>query len=191
MRKKTNRGLPIARLLMVVSSLAPLFVLWAIRGASPVPDCYWIGGCLALAVLPTMALIGRWLVAIRRNDHRILIVTAARDHSDHLLIYLFTMLLPLYAANLTSTRELISVATAFVFIVFLFWHMNLHYMNLGFAILGFRVYTIDLKGADGGEGRFHVILLSKRMNSPQAGALIHGLRISDTVYVEKASAHAP
>jgi len=42
-----NRGLPVARLLMVVSSLAPLFLLWAIRGAPPVPDCYWIGGCLA------------------------------------------------------------------------------------------------------------------------------------------------
>jgi len=35
-------GLPIARLLMVIGSLAPLFVLWAIRGAPEFPDCYWV-----------------------------------------------------------------------------------------------------------------------------------------------------
>lgn len=189
MAERVNRGLPVARLLMVVSSLAPLFLLWAIRGAPPVPDCYWIGGCLAFAVLPTAALIGRWRIAVRRNDRRAVVVVTARDQSDHLLIYLFTMLLPLYTANLANARELFAVAAAFVFIVFLFWHMNLHYMNLGFAVLGYRVYTVNMAGADGAQG-LPVILLSKRINPPDGGTQIDGLRLSDTVYVERDSAHA-
>jgi hypothetical protein len=186
---RVNRGLPVARLLMVVSSLAPLFLLWAIRGASPVPDEYWISGCLAAAIIPTLVLIKRWRIAWRGNDHRVIVVAAARDQSDHLLVYLFAMLLPLYTVNLTSARELFAVAAAFVFIVLLFWHMNLHYMNLGFAMLGFRVYTVEITRPDG-TSRHSIVLLSKRIIPPLAGMEIEGLRLSDTVLVEKDSTDA-
>src|ERR1700724_531124 len=122
-----NRGLPIARLLMVIGSLAPLFFLWAIRGGPPISDWCWIGACLTLAVIPNLVLVWRWQIAKRRNDHRVVVIGAARDQSEHLILYLFAMLLPLYTANLGNERELLSVAAAFIFIVFLFWHMNLHY----------------------------------------------------------------
>ncbi len=68
---------------------------------------------LALAVIANLVLIWRWRVARWRNDHRINIVVSARDQRDHLLVYLLAMLLPLYAANLTSGRELASAAVAF------------------------------------------------------------------------------
>jgi len=184
-----NRGLPIARLLMVIGSLAPLFLLWAIRGASPIPDRYWIGTCLTLAVVPNLVLVWRWQTAKRRNDHRVIMIVSARDQSEHLLVYLFAMLLPLYTANLANERELLSVAAAFVFIVFLFWHMNLHYMNIVFAILGYRVYTIEIENPQGST-RGSVILLSKRDAPPPTGASIDGLRLSDTVFVERDNADA-
>jgi len=107
----------------------------------------------------------------------------------HLLVYLFAMLLPLYSVNLGNERELLAVAAAFVFIVFLFWHMNLHYMNIVFAALGYRVYTIEMAGRHGAP-RNSVILLSKRTAPPPTGASIDGLRISDTVFVEKETADA-
>jgi hypothetical protein len=179
-----NRGLPIARLLMVIGSLAPLFFLWAIRGTNPIPDRYWIGTCLALAIVPNLVLVWRWQIAKRRNDHRVIVIASSRDQSEHLLVYLFTMLLPLYTANLTSTRELLSVAAAFVFIVFLFWHMNLHYMNIAFAVLGYRIYTIEMASPQG-SATGSVILLSKRDAPPPTGASIDGLRLSDTVFVER------
>jgi hypothetical protein len=184
-----NHGLPIARLLMVVGSLAPLFVLWAIRGASPIPDCYWIGACLTLAIVPNLVLVWRWQTAKRRNDHRVIVIATARDQSEHLLLYLFAMLLPLYTANLANERELLSVAAAFVFIVFLFWHMNLHYMNIVFAIRGYRVYTIEMASPQG-SSKGSVILLSKRDAPPPTGASIDGLRLSDTVFVERDNADA-
>jgi hypothetical protein len=184
-----NRGLPIARLLMVISSFAPLFVLWAIRGARPIPDSYWILACLVFALLPSLALIWRWRIALRNNDHRVIIVAAARDQSDHLLVYLFAMLLPLYTVNLEHGRELFAVAAAFTFIVFLFWHMNLHYMNVAFGMLGYRVYTVEIGRPDGEPGS-SIVLLSKKAKPPPIGASVNGLRISDTVFVEKVSADA-
>ena len=182
-------GLPIARLLMVIGSLAPLFVLWAIRGDPEIPNCYWIGGCLGLAIIPNLVLMWRWRIAQRRNDHRVIVVTSARDQSEHLLVYLFAMLLPLYTANLANVRELSSAITAFVFIVFLFWHMDLHYMNITFAVLGYRVYTIVMKSPTGSP-KGAVVLLSKRHLPPPADASIDGLRISDTVFVERDGANA-
>jgi hypothetical protein len=174
---------------MVVGSLAPLFILWAIRGAPPIPDCYWIGACLGLVVAPNLVLVWRWRIARRRNDHRTIVIAVARDQSGDLLVYLFAMLLPLYTANLTNERELFSVAAAFVFIVFLFWHMNLHYMNIVFAVLGYRVYTIEMEARPGSPGR-SVVLLSKRHSAPSTGTSIIGLRLSDTVFLEKEAANA-
>jgi hypothetical protein len=173
---------------MVVSSLAPLFLLWAIRGAPPISDCYWTTTCLVFAIVPNLALLLR-RAAQRSNDHRIIVVASARDQSDHLLVYLFAMLLPLYSVNLGNERELLAVAAAFVFIVFLFWHMNLHYTNIVFAALGYRVYTIEMAGRHGAPGN-SVILLSKRTAPPPTEASIDGLRISDTVFVEKETADA-
>ena len=40
-----NEGLKTARLLMVLSSISPLFILWAIRGNSLIPDHYFVGFC--------------------------------------------------------------------------------------------------------------------------------------------------
>jgi hypothetical protein len=106
MRGGVDRGLPVARLLMVLSSLAPLFILWAIRGAPPIPDRWWIATCLLFAVVPNLALLWRWRIARKRNDHRTIVVSTARDQSGDLLVYLFAMLLPLYTANLGNEREL-------------------------------------------------------------------------------------
>jgi hypothetical protein len=185
---RAGRGLPLARLLMVIGSLAPLFLLWALRGAF-VSDRWWVPLCLTLAVVPNLVLIWRWRISRRRNDHRIIIVGTARDQSEHLLVYLFAMLLPLYAANLTSGRELASVAAAFIFIVFLFWHMNLHYMNIAFAMCGYRAYTIEMRARPGTEP-VSVVLLSKRHSPPLPDTSIDGFRLSDTVYVEKDASDA-
>ena len=63
-----KEGLQVMRLIMVVSSMAPLFVLWAARGSGLVPDKYFIPGCLVLAVLPTCLLLLRIRTAKLHND---------------------------------------------------------------------------------------------------------------------------
>ena len=47
-----SEGLKAARLLMVLSSVAPLFILWAIRGNSLIPDRWFIGFCALMVIVP-------------------------------------------------------------------------------------------------------------------------------------------
>jgi hypothetical protein len=169
---------------MVLSSISPLFILWGIRGNCLIGDCYFIGFCLLIVVAPNAFLWLRIRAAKRHQDKRELTVGKAEDHRDHILVYLFAMLLPFYAVDLETWRLLATSVTAIAFIVFLFWHLNLHYMNVLFASLGFRVFTIypptdrnPLTGA----ASYAVITRRVRL---LAGERLIAYRLSDTVYLE-------
>src|SRR3990170_3343067 len=95
-----------------------------------------------MVVVPNSFLWLRILTARKQADKRELMVGTADDHRDHILVYLFAMLLPFYSEDLANWRFLVASFAALAFIVFLFWHLNLHYMNLVFASLGYRVFTV-------------------------------------------------
>jgi len=48
---KSREGLRVARLLMVLSSISPLFILWAIRGNTLIPDRYFIAFCALMVAM--------------------------------------------------------------------------------------------------------------------------------------------
>ena len=128
-----GEGLKAARFLMVLSSISPLFILWAIRGTSLVPDVYFIGFCALMVIIPNTFLCLRLSAARKTKDTREITVGTADDHRDHILVYLFAMLLPIYAGDFGTWRNLCSSMAALSFIVMLFWHLNMHYMNLFFC----------------------------------------------------------
>lgn len=183
-RTVRGEGLKAARLLMVLSSISPLFILWAIRGNSLVPDRWFIGFCMVLVVVPNVILWLRIRIARKRADKRELTVGAADDHRDHILVYLFAMLLPLYSEDLGTLRDLSATLGALAFIVFLFWHLNLHYMNLVFAACGLRVFTVDTP-ADGNphSGKTRYAVITRRVSLAPGDRLV-AYRLSDTVYLE-------
>ena len=186
MPRRHMSGLPVARFLMVMGSLSPLFVLWAIRGTREIPDKWWGSFCLACVIIPNLTLYWRWHIAHARNDHRVIIVLSARDQSEHLLVYLFAMLIPIFGVDLGGTRDIVAVLVAFAFIVFTFWHMNLHYMNVLFALFGYRVFTVEAATSAtlGAKNSNTVVVLSKRPSIPPS-TQIDTIRVSDTVLVEK------
>src|SRR5438128_5193960 len=85
---KDPEGLKTARLFMVLSSMSPLFLLWAIRGNSFVRDKYLLTFCGLMLVLPNLFLGLRIKAALKANDRRDLTVGTAEDHRNHLLVYL-------------------------------------------------------------------------------------------------------
>ncbi len=187
MTTRQGEGLKLARLLMVLSSVSPLFVFWAIRGTRIVPDAYFLTFCALMVVVPNAFLWIRIGTAKRHQEMRELVVGVAEDHREHLLVYLFAMLLPFYADTLADWRALAAALSALGFIVFLFWHLNLHYMNVVFAMFGFRVFTLYPE-ANGNphSGRLNFVLITPRV-SLAAGDRINAYRISDTVYFEATS----
>ena len=53
------------------------------------------------------------------------------------------MLLPFYREEMAGYRDFAAMIFALIFIVFLFWRLNLHYMNVLFAFAGYQVFTIS------------------------------------------------
>ena len=179
-----REGLKAARLLMVLSSISPIFILWAIRGNSLIPDRWFVGICALMVVVPNAFLWLRIWTAKKQADKRDLTVGTAEDHRGHIIVYLFAMLLPFYSEDLGSWRDLGATFAALGFIVFLFWHLNLHYMNLLFAALGYRVFTV-YPPADGNTltGKTRHAVITRRVSLAPGENLI-AYRLSDTVYLE-------
>lgn len=179
-----NEGMKAARLLMVLSSISPLFILWAIRGIELIPDIYFLSFCALMVIVPNGFLWLRIRTARELREKREIVVGRVEDHREHLLVYLFAMLLPFYTTDFSEWRDLAATVAALGFIVFLFWHLNMHYMNLMFAVLGYRVFTIyppvDENPLSGRTGQ---VLITRRV-AVMPGERLVAYRLSDTVYFE-------
>lgn len=177
-------GLKAARLLMVLSSISPLFIIWAIKGNKLIPDFYFVMACISLAFAPNLFLLLRIKTAVKLEEKYTLDIGTAEDHRDHLLVYLFTMLLPFYTTDIGTWRDLAAALVALIFIIFLFWHLNLHYMNILFAACGYRVFTIYAPVDENAfTGRDGFVLITRRV-SISPGCSLDAYRLSDTVYLE-------
>ena len=126
---KVHEGMGGVRFLLIWSSLSPVFLLWSIRGVDTIRDAVWVPFCIALFLLPSVLLFFFFRRAKKHENDKTITVKSAKDQREHLLIYLFAMLIPLFDANLGGARDLIAVSVALLFVLFLFWHMRLHYMN--------------------------------------------------------------
>ena len=173
--------------MMVLSAMAPLFVLWAIQGNHLVPDIWFIGGCAAMVVVPNAVLGTRILIARRQKDELPVTIGTSEDHRVHLIAYLFSMLLPFYRQELDGWRDLTAIALALSFIVFLFWHLNLHYLNLFFAVRGYRVYTVYPPPDENPYSSKRSFVLITRRTHLSHGERIVALRLSQLVYLEEKS----
>ena len=184
-RKERGERLRLARLLMVLSSLAPLFVLMAIRGNCLFPEVYFVAACLALAILPSMFLWWRVRTARRKNDTRSLVTGPTEDHRGHVLVYLFATLLPFYREEIGNYRDLLAMCAALGLIVFLFWRLNLHYLNLFFAIAQYQVFTVSPPEDENPyTGKESFVLITRRKQLREGEKFV-AFRLSDTVYLEK------
>ena len=115
----------------------------------------------------------------KRDDKVTFQVKSVSDNKEHLLVYLFTVLVPLYQAGFDSNREIGLIIAVFCFVVFLFLHLNLHYMNFIFALFGYKIYTLEV-----GNHSRKIALLSKK-DFIESNSTQHFLRISNTVYFDK------
>ena len=172
------------RVMMVLSSFSPLFILWALRGNDKVTDLYLISICALFVIIPNFFLLRRISVAKKNNDKRTISVGTADDHKDHILVYLFATLLPFYSVDMESMRDVWTTVVALFFVFFLFLHLNLHYMNIIFAIVGYRIFTIcPIDDNNSVSGKVPQVLITKRAIVSKGDSII-AYRLSNTVFLE-------
>ena len=172
------------RLLLVLSSFSPLFILWGIKGISLIPDVYFISVCGLMALGPTLLLLYRIHRAKENKDQRRLVLGKLDDRRYALLSYLFAMLLPFYRQDITAWRDFAAIVVALILIVFLFWHLRLHYLNLLFAMLKYRIYSVAglADGRKRRDGGAWILITHRDVLLP--GETVTVWRITNTVYLE-------
>lgn len=185
MGKYKIEALGFTRYMMVISSFSPLFALWILRGSSFNKWCIFEIICGLLILIPNLILLTRVIVSKKRDDTYTKTIGNATDNKEHLLIYLFAMLFPLYSVPIDNLRGLLSAIFALVIITLIFWYFNLHYINIIFAVFHYNVYTIYPPEKDDGiSGKDLFIILSKRPRLDPYSNIVC-LRLSNTVYIEK------
>jgi len=174
---KSNEGLPLVKFMMLVSSMAPLFLLVGIRGMETVVDDNHLQIAVTLLLtLPFIIIKLRIYFARKSNDVFVLDVSDSKNNKEYLFTYLFTVLLPLYSVSINDNREFGAVLFAICLVLFVLWNMNLHFVNILFAIQGYRVYTI--------ESYESAILLTTRSSIPKDLHEIKVHRLSSSVFIE-------
>lgn len=172
------------RFVMVLSSLGPLFVLWAFRGMDPIPNLVFVPACVFLAIVPSAILYLRYRLARENDDTRLLAIGPFEDNQKHLLHYLFTTLLPLYQTTVHTLGDVVAALLALALIVFLFVHLRLHHINLLFAFRGYRSFTVfPIKDDNPYSGREPFVLLCRRPHLRGSDRIV-AYHITDFLYLE-------
>ena len=169
---------------MVLSSLSPLFILWAIRGSHLIPNPVLFLAC-GLLVIPPTGFILWWIWrAKKKRLKQTLFVGRTEDHTNHVLVYLFANLFPFFQEDPKSYRELLAIVLALAFIAYIFYRLNLHYINIIYALWGYRLFTVSPpKDASSLSENESFIVISKR-RFLASGESFPSYRLSDTVYLE-------
>lgn len=180
---KHKEGLPFVKLMMLLSSMAPLFLLIGIRGIqikeaetlliNPLTTWYVVAG---LILIPFFVIKLRIRSSKKSNDVFLVNTTSATMNKEYLFTYLFTVLLPLYSVSITSKNELYAVICAVFFVLFVLWNMNMHFINIFFAFSDYRVFTMPFQNGS--------VLLTTRQNISSDLTSLKVHRISNSVFIE-------
>lgn len=153
----------------------------AIKGVGIIPWEVYFPTFLGLAIIPNLFLIIRIIIAKRTNDRKRIQLTSYTDNREHLVTYIFALLLPLFQTNVATEPDLYAALCALIFIVYIFIHMELYYMNFFFALFNYRVLSIKPDAASS----FSVshVLITRRGTIPN-NLDITPLRLTDFLLFE-------
>lgn len=169
---------------MVLASFSPLFLLWAIRGTTLLNNYVFVALCGWLIVFPNAFLLWRIGKAQLNSDVKTISVGFAEDHREHVIVYLFAILFPVYSLSLDTFSNFLSAVVALLIMLVLFWSLNLHYVNIFFSFFGYNLFTlVPPQSNDGISGEERLILITPR-TFIRKNELIDAVRISDTVFFE-------
>ena len=175
----------LGKFILVVGSMGPLFALWGIKGATAIPDLYLIPACTLMIVLPLVLLWWRFRSAKRNNDTRQLVVDRVEGYGHHILTYIIAMLLPFYRQDIATLRDVLAIGAALLFVVIIFWNLNLHYINIAFVLGGYRTYLIHPPDDGNPFSGTQALVLVTRRSSLRMDESIIAYRISDTFLWER------
>lgn len=181
-----KEGFVVLRLGLVLWALSPVFFIWAIRGSAVVNQMWLCGLAATTILLPAMIFWWRLRQAKSSSsggDIEELTVKRLTDRREHLLSYLFPLVMSSWEFDFKSPRELIACLCVMLFTGIAFWHLQLTYVNLWFAITGFRSVQVERNSSTNHPLR-PVILLT-RCTRLSEGDTVDAYRVTNSLYLHK------
>lgn len=162
------------RALMALSTVAPAIGLLGVKGIGEKvtwftsPAFFWGGvgtSLLLIWVLPWFLLV--WFT--ERGTQKVVENVIVQEAGDHMLVYAVAVILPLWAGETGSDRELCATALAFVMVWLLIASSNLHHANLYLRMCGYRFFSATpAEGSTGADSAGFLILSKTDISSPKA-----------------------
>ncbi len=160
-----------SRIMLFLSSYAPLLAILAIRN--------WDSRTVAVTLLGLAAVSCIWLVAFIGQARRLaptsIEIGRATTKDGDLVSYIVSYLLPFLAVDFTRPADVLSLSILLVVIGLLYVHSNLIYVNP--LLAGFRLHLIEIEETN---GKVSILLSRRRYVRPdtrlrvvQAGDLLN------------------
>jgi hypothetical protein len=183
-----KRRLGFFRLMLILSSFSPLWLIWWARGLPPFPAVVMAGHSFAgstvasvavvlLSLLPTGLVAWRWHRATKKRQFITYTLHSVEDGRGQIFEYLLAVLLTMFFVDIGTPRALGAALAAFSLIVWVFAHMDLHHANLLVGLRRYRIYLCHLDG----HNRRPIIVLARQM--PPTNQALDLLRLDDRLYV--------
>lgn len=182
-------------LVLVLSSFAPLFFLWAIQGVPTSTNSegeavqlfdsrIFVLTSLMLATLPTVFLVIRFRVVSNSTSKRRAKVLSISDESDHVLVYLLANLVPFYVVDFETWRAFAATLVAVCFVIYIFWALGLSYMNFILPLFGYHIYRVIQTRSNLSLNSSPRLLVVSKAESPADGDLLVLLPFTDRIFFE-------
>ncbi len=169
---------------MILSSLSPLLILWAIRGVPVAPHNIFAICCVLAAIVPNLFLAARLIVAKRNKNPVPMPCGKAEDVRAHTLVYLLAILLPLYDQSSDTWFGAAATGVAFFLVSVLFYHLELYYTNIFFVWRGYYVFVVYPSDNENSYSRVDKYVLITRRKTLESVTKIDAYRITNSMYME-------
>jgi hypothetical protein len=163
------------RLILFLSSYAPLFLVLAIR--SRVDNRGISIGLTSVAAISVLVL---WLFLrqVRTLAHDRVVIASVVSRDGDAMSYIVTYLLPFLAVDFTKVGDVVSLAIVFFVIGLLYVNSNMIYTNPVLNIAGFHIFEVEVA-----EGKT-TALICKR-SYVRSGSELDVVPLGDYVLMEK------
>lgn len=163
------------RLILFLSSYAPLFLIIAVRGWK---DSRFIAIGLAVAAVLSVVTLFVFLRLVHRLAPGKVAVSSVISRDGNAISYIVTYLLPFLAVNLNDPTDVVSLGVVLFVIGLLYVNSNMIYTNPVLNIAGYHIFEIeDSNGKT-------TALICKR-SYVQVGSQLDAISVGDYILLER------
>jgi hypothetical protein len=177
------------RFVLVLGSLSPIFIVWALRQEDLVPFRLRLSLAIASVIIPNGLLWLRYRSAKATGlagSFQALKVLRLTDRREHLISYLFPIVLSLLTVDVKTWNQLASFLFVLLLTGVIFWHLQLTYVNVWLALVGFRAVQVEREQTAGGKPLLPIILLTRHRRLKENDE-IRAVRITNSLFVQSSA----